>query len=340
MLAEQLEKVNSINLPWAPGIQGLRFRGFQGQEDYPRMAAVIDGSKHADKIERADSVEDITHNYQHLVNCDPYQDMLFAESYGQVIGYSRVTWKEELDGSRMYVHFGFLLPEFRRKGIGRAMLRYNQHRLRAIAAGHPANPMRFFESFAADSETSATALVLSEGYSAIRHNFEMVRPDLENIPEAPMPAGLEVRPVRMDQLQAIRDASVEAFRDHWGYSSAEEPTVEQITGDRNFDPSLWRVAWEGEQIAGMVLSFIDHSQNAEYNRLRGWTENICVRRPWRKRGLARSLLAQSLYAVKERGMQEAALGVDTENPNGALQLYQSMGFNPVKRWTIYRLRFV
>lgn len=339
MIVKVLEKGRTINIPGAPTLSGLRFRGFLGDEDYPRMAAVIDGSKHADKIERADSAEDIENNYRHLVNCDPYQDMLFAELYGQVIGYSRLTWKEELDGSRMYVHFGFLLPEFRRNGIGRAMLRYNQLRLRAIAAGYPTVPRRFFESFAADSEVSATALLLSEGYSAIRHNFEMVHPDLENIPEAPMPEGLEVRPVQMDQLQAIRAASLEAFRDHWGYSQDEEPTVEQITSDRNFDPSLWRVAWDGEQVAGMVLSFIDHNQNAEYNRLRGWTENICVRRPWRKRGLARALIAQSLWAVKERGMSEAALGVDTENLNGALQLYQSMGFQPVKRFTIYRLAF-
>jgi ribosomal protein S18 acetylase RimI-like enzyme len=89
----------------------------------------------------------------------------------------------------------------------------------------------------------------------------------------------------------------------------------------------------------MVLSFIDEQQNAEYNRKRGWTENICVRRPWRKRGLARSLIVQSLWAIKERGMTEAALGVDTENPNGALRLYESVGFRPVKRWTTYRKVF-
>lgn len=339
MSVKDLEKTGTIHFPWAPEIQGLRFRGFIGDSDYAKMAAVINGSKYEDKIERADSAEDIAHTYRHLVNCDPYQDMLFAELDGNVIGYSRVTWKEELDATRLYVHFGFLLPEFRRRGIGRAMLRYNQLRLREIAAEHPNHHPRYFESFAGESEISASALLINEGYSAIRHNFEMVRPDLENIPDAPMPPGLEVRTVQMDQLQAIRDASVEAFRDHWGFNQEEEPTVEQMVGDRNFDPSLWRVAWDGDQVAGMVLSFIDHKQNAEYNRLRGWTESISVRRTWRKRGLARSLIAQSLWAVKERGMTEAALGVDTENLTGALRLYEGMGFRPVKRFSIYRLKF-
>jgi ribosomal protein S18 acetylase RimI-like enzyme len=64
-----------------------------------------------------------------------------------------------------------------------------------------------------------------------------------------------------------------------------------------------------------------------------------VRRPWRRRGLARSLLVQSLHAIKERGMTEAALGVDTQNPTGALRLYESVGFRPVKRFTAYQKSF-
>jgi mycothiol synthase len=336
MTALNVRPLDTIFIPAAPKLPGLTFRGFQGESDFPRMAAVIAGSKDVDRIERAESAEDIARDYNHLFNCDPYQDMLFAEMNGEVIGYSRVTWKEELDGKRIYVHFGFLLPEWRRRGIGRAMLHYNQMRLRRIASGHPNGSQRFFESFAADTEISAAALLQSEGFSAVRHFFQMVRPDLEHIPEAPMPPGLEVRPVQLSHLQAIRAASLEAFQDHWGYSVDEEPTVEQMLDDRNFDPSLWRVAWDGDQVVGMVRSFIDQNQNTEYNRLRGWTEDICVRRPWRKRGLARSLIVQSLYAIKERGMTEAALGVDTENLSGALRLYESVGFRPVKRFTMYR----
>lgn len=330
----------------APAIPGLAFRGFRGEEDYPKMVAVIQGSKEADQTERVDTVEDIQRNYAHLTNCDPYQDMLFAEFNGEVIGYSRVTWWEELDHTLIYQHFGFLLPDWRRRGIGGAMLRYNQQRLRQIAAeaaysaaGHPNGAQRYLESWAADSEQSATALLLSEGYAPVRHSYVMVRPDLNQTPDAPMPPGLEVRPVAPEHYRAILEASKEAFRDHWGYSETMEPTLEQLLEDPNFDPSLWRVAWDGDQVAGMVLSYIDARENAEYKRKRGWTENICVRRPWRKRGLARSLLVQSLVAVRERGMTEAALGVDTQNVTGALHLYESVGFRPVKRFTNYRKVF-
>jgi mycothiol synthase len=354
------ELTNPIYVPEAPKISGLIFRGFQGEADFPKMAAVIQGCMKADQHEEIETAEDLANKYAHLVHCDPYQDSLFAEitrdpyglvsnakegnhgfpnADGKVIGYTRVSWFDQLDGPRIYQHLGYLLPEWRRRGIGRAMLHYNQQRLRVIARTHPGDMPRVFESYATNTEISATALLLDEGYTAARHFFFMVRPDLENIPEAPMPEGLEVRLVQTEHLQAIWDASMEAVRDHWGFSEEMEETLDQIKEDRVFDPSLWRVAWSGDQVVGMVLSYIDPLENEKYNRKRGWTENICVRRPWRRRGLARSLLVKSLSAIKERGMTEAALGVDTQNLTGALRLYESVGFRSIQCFTIYQKPF-
>jgi len=320
----------------APQVSGFVLRGFQGEGDYAHIAAIIIGCKDADQIERVDTEDDIRRYYSHLVNCDPYKDMCFVEAGGQTVGYSRVTWWLEANGSEIYRSVAFLLPAWRRRGIGSALLAWGEQRLTEIAAQNPFASERFFESAAADSETGAQALLDGHAYAPVRHFFTMVRPDLENIPELPLPAGLEVRPVEMKDLQLIRDAMVDAFRDHWGFNEENEQTVEQWVENPNFDPSLWKVAWEGDQVAGMVLSYIDDRENQAYNRKRGWTEDISVRRPWRRRGLARALLVQSLHAVRQRGMQEAALGVDTQNPTGALNLYESVGFRAVKRWTTYR----
>jgi ribosomal protein S18 acetylase RimI-like enzyme len=167
----------------------------------------------------------------------------------------------------------------------------------------------------------------------------MVRPDLENIPDLPLPAGLEVRPALPEHYRPIFDASNEAFRDHWGYIPEPEENFQKMLADPNLDPSLWRVAWNSDRIAGMVLSFINKAENEEFNRKRGYTENICVLRPWRKQGLAKALIALSLKALKERGMDHAALGVDAENTSGATHLYEKMGFRVVSRGTIYRKMF-
>jgi mycothiol synthase len=102
------------------------------------------------------------------------------------------------------------------------------------------------------------------------------------------------------------------------------------------DTSLWRIAWDGDKVAGQVRSYISAEENARFGRLRGYTEHISVRRPWRRRGLARALIAASFPLLRARGMTEAALGVDTENTSGALHVYESCGFRPVSRSATYR----
>jgi GNAT superfamily N-acetyltransferase len=127
----------------------------------------------------------------------------------------------------------------------------------------------------------------------------------------------------------------EAFQDHWGYVPGTEENYQEWLNGRLFQPALWQIAWAGEEVIGTVLAFIDEAQNRKYNRRRGYTEEITVRRPWRKHGVARALIARSLQQLKALGMTEAALGVDTENLSGALRLYESMGFRPVQRGSIY-----
>ena len=334
--------LEKLALPRIIDIPGLALRGFRSEEDYPKMLKVIHGSREVDGLERAENLEDILNTYNHLVHCDPYHDMLFAEGNGEVVGYSRVWWAVEGSGQWIGFQLGNVLPEWRSKGIGSTLLRFNEVRLHQIAtqlkeSGElPADAACLMDNFASSSETARINLLELRGYKAARYAFEMVRPDLENIPDLPLPPGVEIRPVEQEHMRLIWEASNEAFRDHWGYIPDPWEDFASFLNDPDYDPSLLRVAWQGDQIAGMVLSFIDKDQNEIYGRKRGYTENICVRRPWRRQGLAKALIASSLAALKVRGMTEAGLGVDAENISGALHLYEFMGFRVVKRSTIYR----
>ncbi len=329
---------DTIVVPDAPELPGLSFRRFRGEMDYPAMSAVIAGSKDADGVEWTQSVEDVARTYRHLVNSDPDRDMVFVEMNGEVVGYSRVWWQKEAAGTYLYMHFAHLLPQWRDADIRRAMLRHNERRLCEIAADHPPEAPHLFQASAAETEYHWTSLLTSEGYKGVRYGFEMVRPDLEQIPDLPLPEGLEVRPVQPDQWLIIREAAREAFRDHWGYSE-DDWSLEHFREWQEaptFMPHLWQVAWDGDQVAGVVHNIIDEAENEEYGRKRGYTEGICVRRPWRRQGLAKALIARSFQVLRGQGMAEAALGVDADNPNGALQLYKSMGFQIVKRHTTCR----
>jgi ribosomal protein S18 acetylase RimI-like enzyme len=57
----------------------------------------------------------------------------------------------------------------------------------------------------------------------------------------------------------------------------------------------------------------------------GYIEDVFVRLPWRKRGIAKYMLTQALNYFKAHGLQSTYLMVLTSN-NSALPLYESVGF--------------
>jgi ribosomal protein S18 acetylase RimI-like enzyme len=84
-----------------------------------------------------------------------------------------------------------------------------------------------------------------------------------------------------------------------------------------------------------VKTYVNTDENDARGIRRGYTEFISTHRDWRNRGIAGTLLAWSLAELRERGMTEAALGVDTNNPGGAFELYTSLGFELVAYEAVY-----
>ncbi len=333
--------MNMINLDNAPAVKGLSFRHFEGERDYPKMIKVIEASVDADKLERANTVEELANNYAHLSNSDVYQDMIFAEIDGEVIGYARGWWQDETNGPLGYGILGFLAPIWRRKRIGGRMLQWAEDRLKEVASSHAPEREKCFQTYANETQVGLIAMLEKSEYQPVRYFYDMVRPTLDNIPDFPMPQGLEVRPVLPEHYRAIWDADMEAFQDHWGFSAPTEEDYQTWLTGNTFQPHLWKIAWDiaTDQVAGQVKSFINAEENKKFERNRGYTEFISVRRPWRKKGLARALIVQSLHAQKEAGMTESQLGVDTENLSGATRIYEDCGFQVMKRNTVYRKPF-
>jgi len=181
------------------------------------------------------------------------------------------------------------------------------------------------------------ALVKEQGYRPVRYFFDMVRPSLDELAVPELPPGLEIRPVAgRDQLRQLFDADVEAFLDHWGGFDATDAAFEQFLSDPDYEPGLMVVAWDGDEIAGSVTNVINARENAELGRRRGLLDSVSVRRPWRGRGLGYALVMRSLALLRERGMTSAWLGVDAENPMGALRLYEKAGFVVDTRAAAYR----
>lgn len=69
----------------------------------------------------------------------------------------------------------------------------------------------------------------------------------------------------------------------------------------------------------------------------GCTDQLGVLRNHRGRGIARALLVESMRRFAADRMDAAALGVDVENPSGALGLYESLGYRPSAATCVHQL---
>lgn len=317
---------------------GLAFRAYRGETDLADLVRVANADFAADGIEERWSVGGLRAWYGHATpQFDAARDVVLAEMDGVVVAVGGVEWVDTRDAPRReYRLWGAVGPGLRGRGIGSALLAHLEGKAAALAAGHdPDGREPVLGSFAPVGRASE-ALFREAGYEVVRWFFDMVRPTLDDIEITPMPDGLELRPVTPDQHEAIWRANREAFRDHWGGSDESMSVLASILDDPDTDTDLWLVAWDGDEVAGGIWNGIRAEENRELGLARGWLESVFTRRAWRKRGLARALIGRSLALLREHGMTSAALGVDADNPSGALGLYESAGFEAHERFVALR----
>lgn len=331
---------SDTTLPSPDGIaiEGLSFRRLSAADDYAPLAALIGANNKAESIPYVPNADGLRNDYENMADFDPQRDLLLAEVDGRMVGFGQAS-RQVRDGIAVYWTFGTVLQEFRRRGLGRSIVRANEARGREVATRFQDAGGRVFASWIDDKEAGARELLTSEGYEPARYGYVMHRADLADVADVALPQGLELRRVTPDQHRAIFQADDEAFRDHWGHRDATEEDFVSCYAEPELDTSLWRVAWDGDQVAGSVMSYIWRRENEELSIRRGWLERIAVRRPWRRRGLARALIASALKGLRDAGMEDAMLGVDTENLTGALGLYESMGFAVADRQTHFRKKW-
>jgi len=224
--------------------------------------------------------------------------------------------------------FASVLPDARGRGIGAALLaKIEQRASEAMARFSPEDHVALQQWVAAANEP-ARRLLAQSGYQVVRRMWGMIAELAEEPAAAIWPDGITVRtPITDADLRATHTAAREAFQDHWGYSEQpyEDFARSNIEID-TFDPSLWFLAMDGDEVAGVMMG--------EALPDRGWVNDLGVRRPWRGRGLGEALLRHSFGAFYRRGLRTVALGVDSQNLTGATRLYERVGMRVERQYDI------
>ncbi len=170
------------------------------------------------------------------------------------------------------------------------------------------------------------------GWRPIRHSFQMRIELDDDLPEPVWPEGLSPRNVRPGEEERVYEASMDAFADHWEFHRTSfEDWLGYNVSDHSFEPSLWWLVDDGDELAGISLNSWHFSGDPQF----GWIGTLGVRPAWRRRGLATALLRHSFRDFRARGATRVGLGVDGENTTGAVRLYESVGMRVARRNDTY-----
>jgi mycothiol synthase len=245
---------------------------------------------------------------------------------GKIVGY------QEFDNRHAHASLtgdGYVHPEYHGCGIGTAMLRALEARAREEMKLAEPDLRVFIRNGMPIGDTTARALHENEGYKVIRFSWHMEIKLDESPRTHEWPTGIELHPFLLEEHNpAVFEAHEEAFSDHWGHTPGTfERWQHHMTSREDFDPSLWFIAWDGDQIAGYSL--------CRYRIGSGWVGTLGVRRAWRKRGLGEALLLHSFGEFYKRGMPTIGLGVDAQNPTGATRLYKKAGMHVAAEYVFY-----
>ena len=227
--------------------------------------------------------------------------------------------------------FGGVDPQWQRRGIGASLLAWQEARVRARFA-EDGQPGPLARAYTQEASPAHAGLLRSAGYAVVRYFSEMLRP-LAGAPVVPAPKGVRIVPFTPELAEAVRLAHNEAFADHWG---SEPRSVQQwgfLLANEDLRPAWSAVALDAAtgEVAGYQFSMYDPERFSTEGREEGYTELLGVRRAWRGRGIAQALLADAMAGYRAAGMDHACLDVDTENPTGALGLYEKMGYRSLRR---------
>lgn len=236
---------------------------------------------------------------------------------------------------------GVVDPAYRRQGLGRRLVEWAIDTAPAVSRSRfPDAPLELHASVHEHNTVKADLLAAS-GFAPQRWFFTMQRALDGELPAPVLPDGVRVEGfdhARHD-LAALRVRN-ESFADHWGSSPQDEESWKQwYTGTRAFVPQLSYVALAGDEMAAFLLTQFFEADEVATGRREAWISTIGTLREHRRRGLASALIATCLRAAAEQGYDRAALGVDADNPTGALGVYEAAGFAVDRRHVAFVREF-
>ena len=318
----------------------LSVRTYQGERDIPAIAALYRAAARVDGPEFHVSDGEMRQVLTQPAST-PGENAFLFEVGKKLVAFGRTHLQPGVQESVFELH-GVVHPEWRRQGIGAQVMERVEQRIQELLPAIKTPVVHIGVN--ADLRHKGRHRIFAQmGYRPVRYFYDMERRLTRDgtwldLPPPEPPQGVVIRSMaERSDLPAVWQAANEAFRGQWGYMESSPEQWQQWVDDPGYRPELWQVAWDAAQdrVAGLCLGGIDAEQNAMAGRTEGWIHVLAVCPPYRKRGLGRAVLLSGLAALQRAGAEWGLLSVDTDNPTGALRLYEGAGFRPAKTRVAY-----
>lgn len=216
-------------------------------------------------------------------------------------------------------------PDHRGRGLGAALLTWAEERADKII---PRDKTPKIYNSAPTTDRAAWDLLVQRGYEPVRVFWHMERDLSGGIDDAQPVAGVTIRPFQAGDpadADAMYHALEGAFAEHWGFEPFAREAYDRELERR--DQTLIWFAVAVDEVVGVLTAVIVEGT--------GWIDDLGVRKPWRRRGIGRSLLLRSFAALAERGLGTVMLNVDSTNTTGATHVYESVGMRVRRAWNVF-----
>jgi GNAT superfamily N-acetyltransferase len=259
------------------------------------------------------------------------------DSQGKIIGYIDL-----YDLSEPHVikyAWGILHPDAWDDDIYRDMLTWSEECARERLSLAPQGTRVVINHGSSSKEKHRNSALRAYGYKLVRNYYRMMI-EFDQPPQKPVvPNGLRIETIDMEsELKEALIAMEDGFRDHYGFveRSIDDLLIQwrhYIENNKDFDPSLWFLAKDGDQIAGVCRNKDKMTEDPDM----AWVNQLCVRPQWRRKGLGMALLLTAFNEFYQRGKKRAGLGVDASSLTNATQLYEKAGMHVTQKYDTYEL---
>jgi mycothiol synthase len=301
------------------------------QNDFDCLYAIKKESYGRNEVDPLSTLESIlsAEDFRNSLDVESNSSLVVyvAEVGNEIVGYGRVSWWSEADGTLVYIMDVQMASAFADNEREGQLLHLLEEKVVGLAKSHNDAQKIVIGTNESSANEPHLQLLQKEGFAVVWKLVEMEFTRFEMLQNPSVADGFEIRNVRPEDFRAIYEANSKVYEGVFGSVPMSDEDYADFLEDSS-EYKFWFAAWHGDELAGFVLSHIEKG--------RGIMKEVTVLPEFRRKGLAKALLITNLQLLQKSGVTMARLHTDAEGKAGGRQLYESVGFKPLK--VHYRLR--